>query len=545
MMRRELIMRKQWITGIALMLLCAMLLSACGGPIAPAGGTTAAQTTAPASAGTGSASGSGQSGTQTEAAPPDDQDAGLDPVTLHFYFYDGKKEQTDNVWAAIGDAFKEELNVTFDVQFIAGTDYKDKMLVKFAAGDKWDLNYDADWVSFLHMIGRDAYMELDDIMPLYAPDLWARYQELGTLSSAMNKGKVVGMPWTLIKTTRPTFAYRGDLADTAGISIDPATVNTIEAVDEVLFAMREAYPDRKILRIALDEVWHAKYEINPVSNQGNFVFDLNDPECKVMPFEQHEAYREMAKYAKKWQDADIIWKDVLIDQTNFNTMVNQGLLITNWGTHESKYTKKNFAEEGAFLNAEIMYPENLSINRTPIANVTAIPVTSENPERTLMFLNLLETSQELYDMVHYGIPDVTYVLNDAGEVSYPGDMTSSNSNYMDFGGRWALWKPQFMRPDAVYPPGYWVESANFCLEVEANIFSPIEGFVFDVEPVSTEVSQRNQIFDDANKLVTAGLAGDADQAIDKMIEDLRNAHLDVIQAELQRQLDEYMANKGN
>ncbi|HVI39463.1 MAG TPA: hypothetical protein VM577_02290, partial [Anaerovoracaceae bacterium] len=88
---------------------------------------------------------------------------GLKPVTLHFYMFDGKKADTDKVWNAISEKYKDKLNATFDVQFIAGTDYKQKMLVKAASGDKWDLNFDGDWpqVMYYQMIAKDAYMNLD------------------------------------------------------------------------------------------------------------------------------------------------------------------------------------------------------------------------------------------------------------------------------------------------------------------------------------------------------------------------------------------------
>lgn len=63
----------------------------------------------------------------------------LKPVTLHFIFYGDKKAETDNVWKKIAEYTKDTLNATFDVQFIAGTDFTQKLLVKAAAGESWDL----------------------------------------------------------------------------------------------------------------------------------------------------------------------------------------------------------------------------------------------------------------------------------------------------------------------------------------------------------------------------------------------------------------------
>lgn len=64
---------------------------------------------------------------------------GLEHVTLKFIFYGDKKSATDEVWNAIAEKYKDQLNCDFDVQFIAGDDYKQKLLVKAAAGEPWDL----------------------------------------------------------------------------------------------------------------------------------------------------------------------------------------------------------------------------------------------------------------------------------------------------------------------------------------------------------------------------------------------------------------------
>lgn len=66
-----------------------------------------------------------------------------------------------------------------------------------------------------------------------------------------------------------------------------------------------------------------------------------------------------------------------------------------------------WVEEGAYWDYTEIYSDRLYANRTPLANAMAISATSENPERTLMFLNMLENDETLYDMVQYGIEGKT------------------------------------------------------------------------------------------------------------------------------------------
>lgn len=107
-------------------------------------------------------------------------------------------------------------------------------------------------------------------------------------------------------------------------------------------------------------------------------------------------------------------------------------------------------------------------------------------------------------------------------------MDGASSNYMGWGGQWALWKPQFMRPTESYSEGFWEEEAAYAASSDKNIVSPLEGFSFDATNVTTEVAQRNQIFGDANKLLKVGLAGDADEAIEKLKSDSESANFDAV-----------------
>jgi putative aldouronate transport system substrate-binding protein len=465
----------------------------------------------------------------------------LKPVTLHFIFFGDKKADTDKVWAAIAEKYRDVLNCDFDVQFIAGDDYKQKLLVKAAAGDVWDLNFDGNWLGYYQMTALGAYMDLTDLLPEYAPDLYAAYQESGALKSASYQGKIVCLPWTIVMNNRTFFQWRGDLAKAAGLDIDAASITTFEDVDGVLQILKAAYPDRYILEAASLDGTMMEHNLVDIGN--SLVVDLSDPDHTVQPLEQTAAYLEFARWAKKWQDEDIIWKDVLTDLTDHNALIDQGKLISKWGTLEFATQNRAWVEEGAYWDYNALYPDSLSPNRTPLANVVAIPDTSENPERTLMFLNLLETDQDLYDMVHYGILGETYELDNAMAV-YPEGMTSANSSYMEWLGRWGLWKPQFMRPDASYGPGFWDNQKTFALSNPNNIDNPLEGFSFDKENVSIEAAQRDQIHTDMNKIISVGLAGDADAAVQSLIEQQKVAGVDIIVAEAQKQIDEFFASKG-
>jgi putative aldouronate transport system substrate-binding protein len=479
----------------------------------------------------------------TSADSGSKEDAGsesteLEPVTLHFIFYGDKKAATDEVWDKIAEYTKDTLNATYDVQFIAGTDFTQKLLVKAGAGDAWDLNFDSDWTCYYQMTANDAYMAIDELLPKYAPDLYALYQEKGILDAAKSKGQIVSLPWTMAMNNRTFFQWRGDLVEKAGITVDKASLKTWEGVDAFLQQLKTAFPDKYILENA--GIIGSQEGLMDIGH--GLSINLNDPTCKVVPVETTQSYLDKAKYAEKWQSEGIIWKDILTDTTDHNTYINQGKLITKWGTHEFCNQKRAWLDEGAKWDFTEVYPDGLFANRSPLSNLVAIPATSENPERTLMFLNMLETDRTLYDMVQYGVLGETYELN-GEEAIFPEGMTAENSSFMEWGGRWALWKPQYMRPDASYGEGFWQAEADYAASLPQNVNSPLNGFSFDVTNVKTQVAQRDQLYTDANKLIEAGLGGNYQDVVNKLISDTNNAGTADIIAECQKQIDAFLASK--
>jgi putative aldouronate transport system substrate-binding protein len=463
---------------------------------------------------------------------------GLQPVTLSFIFFDSKKSATDEVWNAMADRFRNQLNANFDVSFIAGSDYKDRMLVKFAAGDVWDLNFDGDWLQYYQAAAMNGYMALDDLLPRYAPDLNRTLQQSGALEAAKVNGRIVAIPWTIVMSNRPFFQWRGDLID-----VNPSTVNTIEDVERVLYELKRRYPDRYTIENAGMDFFLLKNDM--FSGPRNFVFNINDPRYQMSHIAETPAYLERAQYAEKWQRDGLIWADVLVDQLDHNQLINQGRLVTKWGTHEFANDSRAWVEPAARWASNSLYNDKKYPLRTPLGNIVAIPRTARNPERTLMWLNLVETSQEMFDLLMYGIEGRTYVKDTSkpNTVMYPAGMNDNNSNFMNWQGRWALFKPQFMRGDPLYAEGFWASEREFAQGNPNNIASPLDGFSFNAEPVVTELAQIDAIYDAANRMLDVGLAGPSATVIQTLIADMNRAGLPRVKAEYQRQVDAFIASK--
>jgi len=469
------------------------------------------------------------------------QQANEKEAELKLIFPGDKPTAMDEVWGAVSDYVKQKgINVTFDIQYIPFNDYKDKLLVMSAAGDMWDLNFDGDWLAYQQMAGKGAYMALNELLPEYAPNLYKKYEGQGSLQAASVNGQIVSLPWTMKQNTRPFGQWRSDVTDKLGIGAAKDSVQTIEAIDELLRRIKQADPTAKITRKGPLDLFKLKHELMDIGFSG-YVVDLNDPQLRAVPIEQTAAYRESAQLAKTWYDDGIISSDAMVDKEGIDVQWRNGKLVFDLSTHEWTNADPGFSDPSFKRESSILYPDKKYANRSPLANVVAINKKSKNPDKVLRFLDLLETDKQLYDLVQYGIDGKTYKL-DGQAAAFPDGMDSSTSSYMGWTGQWALWKPQFMRPTGTYSDGFWLKEGEFASQ-PMNVNSPLDGLFISQDDIKNEVAKRESIKSEFGLPIEFGTVKNADKAVDDYIAKQQAAGVDKITAEVQKQIDQFLAGK--
>lgn len=473
--------------------------------------------------------------------------AKLDPVKLRLFFMNDKKAATDEVWTAVGEKFKDQLNATFEVNFIPAGDYISKLMVMSSSGDNWDANYDGAWMAYNQIVQKGGYLPVNDLLPQYAPTLNSTLQAAGTLKAVTVDGKIMAVPWTMKGNEHPFLVWRSDLLDKAGLKYEQSSIKTYDEFLAFLDAVHKALPDMKMVIPDNNSFPGGNFNIELLKDEyfnltfHGFVFSMNDAQCNIVGIETLPLFKEALQLRKKQYDAGLIAKDAMVDKTEASQYWKNGMIPYTVTSHEWAFANASFSDPNAKLEYSQLYPDKKYYNRSPTGNLMAINKNAANPERAMMFFELMETSQELYDMVMYGIKDKTYALN-GNAADFPAGMTGATSNYMEWGGQWAMWKPQFMRPTAQYSEGFWKREGEFA-STPNHIPSPIDGLSFNADAIKNELAQRDQILAELGKPLAAGIAtgGNTDKAIDDMIAKLKSAGYDKIVAELNKQVQAYLA----
>jgi putative aldouronate transport system substrate-binding protein len=168
------------------------------------------------------------------------------------------------------------------------------------------------------------------------------------------------------------------------------------------------------------------------------------------------------------------------------------------------------------------------------ATMRAIPKSSKEPERAMMFLNLLYGDKELFNILCNGIEGTHYTkVSDNVIEAVPGSKYNPGMDWA-FGN---VFNGYLKKGDP---------EDKFAQQKAANEkakISPLLGFTFDVTPVKTEQAQLTAALEEYRIGLSTGTL-DTDTYLPKMLEKLKKAGLEKYLAEVQKQIDDWKAANG-
>lgn len=172
--------------------------------------------------------------------------------------------------------------------------------------------------------------------------------------------------------------------------------------------------------------------------------------------------------------------------------------------------------------------------------IWAISARSTRPVTAMRFLDLLFTNEELVNLIDWGIEKKHYVRITQNVITFPEDAGGSRAGYQPNHG-W-LFGNQFL--SYVFlgdDPNLWLKMKEFN---RTAVKSPALGFAFDPTPIkSTYIAVRNVMNDYRDGLETGTL--DPKAVLPVFRRKLREAGIDAVIAEKQRQLDEWRRHESS
>lgn len=165
------------------------------------------------------------------------------------------------------------------------------------------------------------------------------------------------------------------------------------------------------------------------------------------------------------------------------------------------------------------------------ATMNAVSSSSKNPEAAIRMIEVMNTDKEIFNMLNYGIEGVNYTKKDDFVKEIP------KSGYF-FNSGWALGNQFNAFLVEGQQKGVWDETMKINNNAE---ISPISGFSFNEGPVATEMAQMSSV---TSEYKFMGLHNDFAARFEAFRTKMKQAGVEKYQAEVQRQLDEWLKANG-
>ncbi|MGO4183670.1 ABC transporter substrate-binding protein [Paenibacillus sp. TAF43_2] len=467
--------------------------------------------------------------TKDEEPPASD----LKPYQISLVYPGTPQTDEKKVEEALNKLLTEKINATIDLRPIDWGAWDDKINLMVASREEVDIVFTAQWNGHAKYVAKGAFLDLGDLIDKYGQGIKDSLDP-AFLEGAKISGKNYGVPTNKELAAAGGIVYRKDVTDELGI--DMSNVKTPEDLDAVYAVVKEKKPELIPLYTtagAFNSHFFANYDfLGDSTIPGAILKDKDD--TKVMPMEQLDRYKQYLNLTRDYFKKGYINADAATTQVASADAWKAGNVFS---TIEPMKPGKD-AEIASASNltgklAQIMMTEKTVATSETAGSMLGISSTSKDPDRAMMLINLLHTDKEINNLLNFGIEGDHYTRS--GEII---TATGNTANYNP-GSAW-MFGSQFL--NYVWnteDPDKWAKFKEFNQNAKV---SPGLGFVFDSEPVKSEVGALANVIRQYQRALETGSV-DVDKTLAEYDKKLKEAGVDKVVAEKQKQFDAFLASK--
>lgn len=451
---------------------------------------------------------------------------------------------------ALNPILEERLNANLDITWIEWNNYDTKYQMELVSGTPYDLIFTSStWLNLWDNVSKGAFMDMTEMLPYYAPQLWADTKE-EEWEQCKYDGKIYALPehrrWQL---STPGFVYRLDWAKEFGLDKVDSVEDFEKYCDGILANKPGVVPFNTSATINSTELYTLW-----INQETDYVFgpgtvgstaptankSLDDCWTVASPIFD-DGFMEFAKKMKEWGDKGYWPTDVLSATVDSETMFlagQSGLYHANVSNLYPMYKKMSDEDPNAeidiFFDAE---KRGYALADSLTQDSCSISANAENPERALMMYDLFQYDPEIYKLTQYGVEGVNWTVDENGYRTKPEDYNDETDVYY-----WDMWSTV---NDALNVPEYNPKQAEIDAINEKikpwSVMLPWGSFMLDTSMIEQQMTAINEAATTWLPSIQFGKAGDPESAVEEFRKALNNAGLEDYLTEVNRQMEEYQS----
>lgn len=426
----------------------------------------------------------------------------------------------------------------------AGTgDYASKLNLAISGGEQLDLAMIApiEACSFTTLISNQQLMDITEYMNdegKGALELVSKY--IGAYSI---DGKIYGVPAYRNYGSSVYLIMRKDILEQIGMLEKAENMTTWTEVEEIFAAVAEQTDLAPIAgaknvsyqagNLFSDDSFSNTVSFDNLSDVLNVVYTDNDGNVSLLP--ENESFKAQLDMIRGWYDNGWVYKDSLVTTDHVDTLLKAGVAFSAIETSElGVEASKKEATGYDMLCVELS--QNMIGSSYVNKFGLCVPVTAEEPEAAIRWLNALYTDPALTNLLVWGIEGEDYVIVD-GEADYPEGKDASSVGYhtADF-----LYGNYF---NAHPWKGNGADFRQVALDaLNSSPVSPYLGFAVDQSELTNTIAAITSVVDKYKGTIYCGSY--TDEEYEEYIAALKTAGVEEYLAAYQEQLKAWMdANK--
>lgn len=457
--------------------------------------------------------------------------------TLVWYCIGDTPEDNAKVLERANEIIEPEIGMKLDIQYIDSASFTEKMKLKMAAGEAYDLTFTGYVNPYQTAVNMGG---LYDITDLIEEVNMGEVIEDFYLEAATVNGRIYGIPNIQVVSNPGCLQIAKPLAEECGVDLTKMQEYAVNAksyqdvenmMNEIDKAVRQIHEKRPDLYAVSPAVW----SMSPLYEDvvGGIVLRKDGSSDKLMIGRETDEWKLGVDMVAKWYQDGCIRADIASKPTatTIEEKKQIGLSWTTWKPGQDVYYIKDYGYEPEYGFLQEPY-----VSRTaPLLTMVSVGANTKHPKEAVQLIKLMNSNEELYNIICWGLKDVHYTMDEEGKVK-----EIENSGYNGVGQNAWRYGNQFKgfvmqgQPDDV-----WEQTEKMNNEARK---SPALGFVPDTDPIANELANITNINSEYTAKIDYGTAP-RESYYDEYCQKLEQAGQQKVLEELQKQYDEFLASK--
>lgn len=469
------------------------------------------------------------SGTDTGADERSSSDGDVETVNITYFSFNSI-DDTAMVEEEVNKICEEKIGVRVKLNAMEGGQFMSQQTMLLSGSEDIDLIVTP---LVTDAMNSGAFADMTELIEEYGQDIKAVLGD--NLEAGKYHGCLYGLPNLHEYASTPLLVYSADIADE--LNLDMSSVHSLQDLDSILDKVVEAYPNMSTPLYTsnssgcLSSVYHDWDTLG--DNLGVVMFDGETD--KVVNLYETEKYRELVTTLHDFSNKGYLNTDSAVLTENYWALVPEdmsfGCILNQHELIAEEYTPTT----GVNL-AIVPLADTYKTSSNVTSFLWRIMSTSKKQESAMKVLNLLYSDAEVEDLICNGIEGVHYQVAEDGKYTYPDGVDFANSTYYPNIG-WVM-------PNG-WLAGEWVGKIDNYGEKmseynESATVSPAYGFIFDSANVANEVTACMNVVQQYCISVEENGSVDVDEAISELNQALKEAGIDAIIEEKQKQYDAFL-----